>query len=364
MDPAQRYQQDLGRDDFQHDEAQANAVAELQDLWQRLVVRESQSHSPIARLRYWVGGAREAERGLYFWGGVGRGKTYLMDTFFDTLPFERKLRVHFHRFMQRVHQRLTALDGEKNPLEIVADEFARDAIVICFDEFFVSDIADAMILGGLMQALFARGVTLVATSNIEPENLYRNGLQRARFLPAIALIEKHTRVVNVDAGIDYRLRTLEQAALYYHPNDAASLERLDERFKALTHREDAPGAEIEINQRVVALERLFEGVAWMTFDTLCRQPRSPSDFIELARVFHTVLLQDVPVMDSKGEDAARRFINLVDEFYDRNVKLIISAEVPAEALYTGRLLAFEFQRTLSRLQEMQSHAYLAQEHHP
>ena len=364
MTPAARYQQDLERNDFQPDAAQANAVALLQDLYERLVLREHQARGFSARLRYWLGGSREPELGLYFWGGVGRGKTYLVDTFFDSLPFERKLRVHFHRFMQRVHERLTALDGEKNPLQTVADEFARDALVICFDEFFVSDIADAMILAGLMSALFERGVTLVATSNIEPRYLYKDGLQRSRFLPAIALLEAHTQVVNVDAGIDYRLRTLTQAALFHHPLGADAEAMLRERFAALTQHASAEPGEIEINHRQVRLECQAEGVAWFAFETLCRQPRSPSDFIELARVFHTVLLADVPVMRAGDEDMARRFINLIDEFYDRGVKLIVTAESAPEALYGGSLLAFEFQRTLSRLQEMQSHEYLAREHRP
>ncbi|MEE4202480.1 MAG: cell division protein ZapE [Halieaceae bacterium] len=364
MTPMARYQHDLERNNFQPDAAQARAVALLQDLYERLLRREQRERRLVSRLRYWLSGSRPPERGLYFWGGVGRGKTYLVDTFFESLPIERKLRVHFHRFMQRVHERLTALDGEKNPLQIVAEEFARDALVICFDEFFVSDIADAMILAGLMSALFDRGVTLVATSNIEPENLYKDGLQRARFLPAIALLETHTQVVNVDAGVDYRLRTLTQAALYQHPNDAAGEAMLAERFAALTHQAAAASTEIEINHRQVRLERVSEGVAWFAFDTLCRQPRSPSDFIELARVFHTVLLADVPIMKGGDEDVVRRFINLIDEFYDRNVKLIITAEGPADALYSGSLLAFEFQRTLSRLQEMQSHEYLAREHRP
>lgn len=364
MSPEQRYRNDLQRSDFQPDPAQAQAVALLQDLYERLIVRERSEQGLGARLRYFLGGARSPERGLYFWGGVGRGKTYLVDTFFESLPFRRKLRVHFHRFMQRVHERLTALDGEKNPLQIVADEFARDALVICFDEFFVSDIADAMILGGLMEALFARGVTLVATSNIEPALLYLDGLQRARFLPAIALLEEHTRVVNVDAGVDYRLRTLEQAALYHHPDDDAAHAALCERFATLSQRADIAPGMVQINHRTLRLERQAEGVAWFAFDTLCRQPRSPSDFIELAKIFHTVLLEHVPVMKSGDEDMARRFINLIDEFYDRSVKLIVTAEAAPEALYRGSLLAFEYQRTLSRLQEMQSHDYLAREHRP
>lgn len=364
LTPMQRYQRDLERSDFVSDSAQAHAVALLQDLYERLLDQEVREAKPVSRLKRLFGGSQEPERGLYFWGGVGRGKTYLVDTFFDSLPFERKLRVHFHRFMQRVHDDLTDLGGEKNPLELVADRIARDARVICFDEFFVSDIADAMLLGGLMQALFSRGVALVATSNIEPRNLYLDGLQRARFLPAIALIERYTEVVNVDSGVDYRLRALEQAELYHWPLDEAAKQSLQESFSALAHGIPGHPEVVEVNHRPVSLKRTVEGIAWIDFRELCSKPRSASDFIELARIFHTVLLEGVPVMEAGGDDMARRFVNLVDEFYDRSVKLIITAETPPESLYRGSRLAFEYQRTLSRLQEMQSVEYLAREHRP
>jgi len=364
LSPQQRYQRDLQRPDFVADAAQAHAVALLQDLYERLVQEQQRDKQWSSRLKTLLGAKKTPQRGLYFWGGVGRGKTYLVDTFFDSLPFERKLRVHFHRFMQRVHAELTDLAGEKNPLEIVADRLALEARVVCFDEFFVSDIADAMLLGGLMEALFSRGVSLVATSNIEPQWLYKDGLQRSRFLPAIALIEQHTEIVNVDSGIDYRLRTLEQAELFHYPLDAAAHQALSRAFDALANGMAGQPGSIEINHRSVALRRAVEGIAWLSFDELCRKPRSASDFIELARVFQTVLIESVPIMGSDAEDAARRFINLVDEFYDRSVKLIITAEAAPEALYTGSRLSFEYQRTLSRLQEMQSTDYLAREHRP
>ena len=362
--PLQRYQQDLQRPDFMADQAQAHAVAMLQDLYDRIVAREAADVSVGARLRRLFGARVEPEKGLYFWGGVGRGKTYLVDTFFESLPIERKMRVHFHRFMQRVHHELTELAGEKNPLLLVADRIAAEARVMCFDEFFVSDIADAMLLGGLMEALFHRGVSLVATSNIVPKELYKDGLQRARFLPAIDLIEKYTVVVNVDSGVDYRLRTLEQAELWHAPLDAAAESALQNNFAALANGAAVESATIEINNRLVSLRGMVEGMAWLHFDELCRKPRSASDFIELAREFQTVLLEGVPIIGSDSEDAARRFINLIDEFYDRSVKLIVTAEAHPEALYQGRRLAFEYQRTLSRLQEMQSREYLAREHRP
>ncbi len=363
--PWERYQADLEREGFSHDPAQEQAVRLLQDLYERLLARRRERvGGVVAWWRRWRGERVEPETGLYLWGGVGRGKTYLMDTFHDCLPFSRKLRVHFHRFMQRVHADLTQLEGEKNPLDIVADRLADEALVVCFDEFFVTDIGDAMILGGLMEKLFARGVTLVATSNIEPQRLYENGLQRQRFLPVIALIERHTRVVNVDAGVDYRLRTLQQAELYHYPLDAAADASLSASFGRLAPDTGKHWERIEINGRYLTCRCLADDVAWFEFAELCDGPRSQNDYIELARIFHAVLLSGVPRFTAERDDQARRFINLVDEFYDRNVKMVLTAEVPLLELYGGGKLGFEFQRTLSRLQEMQSYQYLAREHKP
>jgi len=364
--PWQRYQADLKRDGFSPDSAQQEAVRLLQDLYERLVERQKRQRQGLlsAWLRRMQGRTPEPEIGLYMWGGVGRGKTYLMDNFYETLPLQRKLRVHFHRFMQRVHGELTALEGEKNPLQTVADRLASEAEVVCFDEFFVTDIGDAMILGGLMEALFARGVTLVATSNIAPERLYENGLQRQRFLPAIKLIQRFTRVVNVDGGIDYRLRTLQQAELYHCPLGEAADRSLAESFEALAVESGRHWERIQVNGRYLTCRRVAEDVAWFDFAELCDGPRSQLDYIELAREFHAVLLSGVPQFTSELNDQARRFINLVDEFYDRNVKLVVAAAAPLLELYASGSLAFEFQRTQSRLQEMQSHEYLAREHRP
>ncbi|MAT94733.1 MAG: cell division protein ZapE [Halioglobus sp.] len=362
--PWQRYQADLQRQDFSHDPAQEEAVRLLQDLYERLCSAPQSSgglRAFIGRLR---GDTPEPETGLYLWGGVGRGKTYLMDNFYECLPFRRKLRVHFHRFMQRVHAELAALEGEKDPLLGVAGRIAEDARVICFDEFFVTDIGDAMILGGLMEALFARGVCLVATSNIEPQRLYENGLQRQRFLPVIDMLQKYTRVVNVDAGTDYRLRTLQQAELYHCPLDAAADRSLQDSFSRLALDQGQGWERIEINRRYLTCRRVSEDVAWFDFAELCDGPRSQNDYIELARIFHAVLVSGVPQFVAGTDDQARRFINLVDEFYDRNVKLVLAAAVPLLELYGGGQLEFEFQRTVSRLQEMQSFEYLAREHRP
>ncbi len=366
MTPLQRYQKDLQRDDFHYDPAQEMAVQHLQRLYDDLLRRQNQSKPKfIDRLGRRLRKTREEPiQGLYFWGGVGRGKTYLMDTFYDSLPFSQKTRTHFHRFMQRVHAELRTFEGEKNPLDRVASRFASESRVICFDEFFVSDITDAMILGGLMERLFAAGVTLVATSNIIPDGLYENGLQRQRFLPAIALLNRYTDIVNVDSGVDYRLRVLEQAELYHFPLDASADESLTKSFEGLAPdlNESIDGRILTINNRPMHSRRCCEDVVWFDFVELCDGPRSQNDYIEIAKQFHAVLISNVPVLGNDKDDQARRFVNLVDEFYDCNVKLILSAAVELRQLYAGGRLEFEFQRTTSRLLEMQSHEYLGREH--
>ncbi|ASP39405.1 cell division protein ZapE [Bacterioplanes sanyensis] len=361
------YQADLQRDDFSYDPAQEMAVKHLQRLYDDLVAAEQAAANQGVLFKLvgrWRNKPRRPQQGLYFWGGVGRGKTYLVDTFYDALPFERKMRTHFHRFMQRVHQQLTELSGEKNPLTIVADRIADEALVICFDEFFVSDIGDAMILGGLMQELFDRGVTLVATSNIVPDGLYKDGLQRDRFIPAIKLLNEFTDVVNVDSGVDYRLRTLEQAELYHHPLDAGATASLQRSFDSLVPdaRHSCKGEKVEILGRSIPAIEVCDDVAWFEFNALCDGPRSQNDYIELGKLFHAIIISNVPVMGSKNDDLARRFINLIDEFYDRGVKVIMSAEAAIPDIYGQGKLEFEFQRTTSRMLEMQSHEYLAREH--
>lgn len=364
MTPLERYQADLKRPEFFHDAAQETAVRHLQRLYDDLVADEQSKPGLFGKL---LGKKpRGPIKGLYFWGGVGRGKTYLVDTFFDALPFEQKVRTHFHRFMKRVHEEMRTLKGEKNPLTIIGKRFADEARVICFDEFFVSDITDAMILATLLDELFKNGVSLVATSNIVPDGLYKDGLQRARFLPAIELLKQHTEIVNVDSGIDYRLRALEQAELFHWPLDAAAEESLQKSFISLLpeHCTVQENEALMIENRAIVARKVGDDVAWFDFRELCDGPRSQNDYIELGKIFHAVLLANVERMDVHKDDIARRFINLVDEFYDRNVKLIISAEVELKDLYAGGRLNFEFQRTLSRLLEMQSHEFLSRPHKP
>ena len=365
MTPWGKYQADLQQVGFAHDLAQENAVCELQRLYDELTQPSKKLTWRVKiRSKFGKGMSKPSIQGIYFWGGVGRGKTYLVDTFYDCLPFEQKMRIHFHRFMHRVHNELKTLSGQSDPLKIVAERLAAETRVICFDEFFVSDITDAMILGTLMEALFGHGIVLVATSNIIPDDLYRNGLQRARFLPAIELINQNTRIVNVDSGVDYRLRTLKQAEIYHYPLDADALANLHSYFTQLAPDEGRHNTSIEIENRQIPCLRDADGVLMISFRALCDGPRSQTDYMELSRCYHSILVADVEQMGQSSDDIARRFIAMVDEFYERNVKLIMSAEVPLEELYTEGRLNFEFRRCLSRLQEMQSHDYLASQHIP
>lgn len=307
---------------------------------------------------------KPAVQGLYIWGGVGRGKTFLMDLFFDEIALTRKHRRHFHRFMQDVHGQLKQLKETPDPLSVVADEMAHNIDLICFDEFFVSDIADAMVLGTLFSELFARGVTLVATSNAAPDDLYLDGLQRERFLPAIELIKKHTKVFHLDSGTDYRLRLLEQVEFYHSPLDHESNANLKRYFDQINPEAGVRDQVLTIHKRPIKTQLRGDGIVWFTFDEICAGPRSPSDYIEVARCYHTVLVDSIPVLTRELENEARRFIALVDELYDHKVKLIVSAETVLTELYQGTKLAFEFQRTQSRLIEMQSHDYLSRPHIP
>lgn len=301
-------------------------------------------------------------RGLYLWGGVGRGKTWLMDLFHDNLEGVAKTRLHFHRFMQLVHAELTAIKGKANPLQIVAARMRREWQVLCLDEFHVVDIGDAVILAGLLRSLFEQGIVLVTTSNVAPDGLYRDGIQRASFLPAIDLLNRHTEVVELAGDRDFRQMILEQAQVYHTPLGAETDAALRVEFDRLTNTQAEGPGELTINGRVMPFVRRAEDIAWFDFEALCGPPRSQRDYIELARCHQTVFLSDVPIMGASRDDRTRRFIFLVDEFYDRRVKLVVSAEAPAQRLYIGERLAFEFQRTVSRLTEMQTATYLGRPH--
>lgn len=302
----------------------------------------------------------EIPRGVYMYGGVGRGKSFLMDCFFNAVPLNRKVRLHFHEFMREVHRELQDLQGTVNPLDELGMRMARRYKLICFDEFHVADITDALILHRLLDALFENGVGFVTTSNFKPDDLYPDGMHRDRILPAIELLKAHLEIVGVDNGTDYRRRTLEQAKLYHMPLGPIADAEMTESFDRLAESRDEDPV-LQIESRKILARRRAGGVVWFDFKTLCGGPRSQNDYLEIATQFHTVLLSDVPHMPVRMASEARRFTWLIDVLYDRRVKLILSAAMAPEDLYTEGPLVHEFPRTVSRLNEMQSKEFLALE---
>ncbi len=363
MTPLEKYQLDCRRDDFHYDTAQADAVQYTQSLFERLL--DDVNRGFWERVKYKLRLKESVPiKGLYLWGGVGRGKTHLVDSLYDALSITHKKRFHFYRFMRMVHRELRSLKMVTNPLLTVADSIASTTRVLCLDEFHVTDIADAMLLGGLLDALFARHMVLVTTSNEAPDQLYRHGLQRARFLPAIERIKQCTDVVHLDSTVDYRLRYLDKASTYHLATDGMATVRLAESFEHIAPTGARAGVPLEVEGREIATVRLVGGAVWFAFDVICDGPRGADDYIEIARQFQTVMISELPVMDDLMNDQARRLMMLVDEFYDRNVKLIVSASAPPAGLYTGKRFAQAFRRTASRLEEMQTHSYWAKEHWP
>jgi cell division protein ZapE len=353
------YKHALATHQYHADKAQQQALAQFETLRARLLAAAPATFSLLRRLR----GKPMVAGGLYLWGDVGRGKTWLMDLFYDSLGDLPRVRLHFHHFMRDVHAELARLKRQREPLRMVAGELAARAQVLCLDELYVSDIADAMILGRLFEALLAQGVTLVLTSNAAPRDLYRDGLQRARFLSTIALLEQRLTVHELASTHDYRLRQLQRAAIYLNSGDAAAARaQMSRLFERLAGEHGEPGAGLRISGRPLAAWRRSGGVVWFSFDTLCEGARSQNDYLEIAAEFHTVFLSDVPQFSEQHDDAARRFIALIDEFYDQGVKLVIAAAAAPAELYQGRRLSQPFQRTASRLIEMQSENYLARPH--
>jgi cell division protein ZapE len=346
---------------WQHDAAQAAALVELDRIHRELLA----AHRRGRGLFGWLKRTEPAGvRGLYLWGGVGRGKTFLNDLLVDALDGVPRRRWHFHRFMVEMHARIRALpDDTGDTVAVVADALADELRLLVLDEFIVGDIADAMILARLLERLFARGVTLVTTSNTAPPDLYRDGLQRARFLPAIALLQQHCAVVHLDSGTDYRLRQLTRAQTYVTPLGPDADAAMRAHFDRLAADSAAGPGPLRVNGRDIPVRAMTEGVAWFDFAALCEGPRAAADYIEIARDFHTVLLSDVPVFESAAQDnAARRFVHLVDELYDHGTNLVLSAAAEPMWLYRGEKLLHEFERTASRLVEMRSAEYLAREH--
>lgn len=350
------YQKSLAERGYKADEAQLQGIAALQRCQDEWANYKSQRSNALTKmLRY-----PQLPKGVYMYGGVGRGKSFIMDCFFQAVPLERKTRLHFHEFMREVHRQLHELKGVADPLELLAKRMSRRHRLICFDEFHVADVTDAMILHRLLDAMFRNRMSIVSTSNFHPDGLYPNGLHRDRILPAIELLKDHLQVINVDSGTDYRRRTLELANLYLTPLDEQAHARMTEVFGKLAETADEDPS-LNIEHRVLKAQRRAGGVVWFDFNTLCGGPRSQNDYLELATQFHTILLSDVPHMPVRLASEARRFTWLVDVLYDRRVKLVISAAVPPEQLYTEGPLAHEFPRTVSRLNEMQSKEYLSEE---
>jgi cell division protein ZapE len=350
------YERTLADRGYRSDPAQLAAVDALERCENEWADYKARRGNAVAKLLV----RPPIPRGVYLWGGVGRGKSFLMDCFFQSVPLTRKTRLHFHEFMREVHRELQDLKGTADPLQELGKRVARRFRLICFDEFHIADVTDAMILHRLLEALFANRVSIVTTSNFPPDGLYPNGLHRDRILPAIALLKDKLQVLNVDAGTDYRQRTLGQVELYHCPLGPRADAALTRAFDGLAESRDEEPL-LQIEQRQFAAKRKAGGVVWFDFKQLCGGPRSQNDYLEIASRFHTVILSDVPQMAPRMASEARRFTWLVDVLYDRRVKLIMSAEVPAEQLYLEGPLAHEFPRTVSRLLEMRSAEFLALE---
>lgn len=360
--PSDLYQQLLEQERISADAGQADVVVHLDRLHQALTERPTRpgglrrllnrlSHTPVSPVR-----------GIYLWGGVGAGKTMLMDLVYDSLPFKEKKRTHFHRFMHQLQSELKASQGKRDPIHLIVSELAQHTRVLCFDEFVVNDIGDAMILATFLEALFEQGICLMATSNTEPERLYEHGLQRQRFLPAIDLIQKHTETLHLEAARDYRLRLLARAPTYYSPHDSHSESAMRKLLQRMATTAVRPDETLVIDGRQIPTIACTDDIAWFQFRELCDAPRGKGDYIEIACDFGTVMISNVPCMDGSN-DQARRFITLVDELYDRNVKLVLSAATEPRGLYTTGRLKGEFVRTASRLMEMRTQAYLSKQHH-
>jgi cell division protein ZapE len=359
MIPLERYESDLQQPNFVADPLQRQAVAHTQRLYDELLTIQIQKPGMLARL---FRNKLQDTKGLYFMGGTGRGKTYLLDCFYESLPFQEKYRVHFHRFMLEIHDRLKQLPPSPDPLQVIGAELARRYRVLCLDEFHVHDIGDAMIMAGLLQALFEHGLTLAATSNISIKDLYKNGLQRERFLPAISLLQENLEEVDLQAGKDYRLHRLTHGDTYMVVNTDNAHASLEQRFADLAPSTPKHGRHLQINHRDIPYIALADDVVWFDFQVLCNTPRAASDYIEIALQFHTLFLSRISVMSEAQDDVAKRFIHLVDALYDHNVKLITTAASMPDQLYTGRRLAFAFERTKSRLYEMSSRDYMNRPH--
>lgn len=353
LTPLAYYQQKCSAGSIVQDEQQLIALEAIQSLFSQLLVTHQRRHS---LLRWFY--KNKSPQGLYLWGGVGIGKTFLMDCFYYCLPFKEKMRIHFHPFMQLIHQTLRHHQGEKNPLDKVANDIAKKYDVLCFDEMHVTDITDAMLLARLLKALFERGVCLVATSNALPDDLYKGGLQRSLFLPAIELIKTYCHILHLTTQQDYRLRHFKQAGVFYAPNDAAAKRNMQKSFELLTHGQTLKIEKtLEIHHRLIAVRQMTDEIIWFDFNAICSSPRSQHDFIAISQLFKIVFISDIPIIQPHEKDKIALFIRLIDVFYDARTKLVFSAETSIENIYPAGNLLTDFIRTKSRLLEMQSEYY-------
>jgi len=353
LSPIRQYHQDLIDPEFHEDPYQAAAIKVLDKIYRKLI---KQARQQTGWLRFFY--PRKSIHGCYLWGDVGTGKTYLMNTFFQCLPFTEKVRLHFHEFMHCIHTELNALKGEKNPLRLVAKRWAKQNLVLCFDEFFVKDIADAMLLRNVLDYFFAEGICLIATSNVPPKDLYKKGLLRQRFLPAIKILQQHVRVIQVDNHIDYRLQQIKPANVYFIPLDKHAEQQMMHSFHYYVGDDIISTDDLEINHRCLKVIRRASQVVWFSFKMLCETARNSDDYLQIAQQFPIIMLSKIPLIAAAKRDIIVRFINLIDVLYDHHVLLVISAAIEIERLYTGKEWAFEFKRTCSRLQEMQSEQYI------
>lgn len=365
MNPLQRYQSDLTNNRIKKDGKQAQAVAKTQRLFDDLIAAAAVKPSFLDKI---LKTKQKPVRGLYLWGGTGRGKTYLVDRFYDCLPGDKKHRVHFHRFMLEIHQQLGALAKTPDPLKIIAEQLSNKMQVLCLDEFHVHDIADAMLLAGLLEAMLEKGITLIATSNIAIQDLYKNGLQRERFMSAIALLDQYCDEFDLGDGIDYRFNILDQSDHFYiydsHKTKQAGIDYLTVKFTELAPCQAKSKRTIEINKRKIHYNLYADDIIWFDFYELCQTNRSAYDYIELAERFHTIVLSNITVMHEADDAATKRFVHLIDAIYDHNVKFLATAEAIPQKLYTGQRMHFAFDRTISRLTEMGTENYLKLSHNP
>jgi len=368
--PLEWYWRFSQRNDFQTDSEQLRVLEHLQRLFDELEEYRLYRAGKLNRLVTNLGAGKKPPRGIYIWGGVGRGKSLMMDAFFKVSRLRRKRRVHFHEFMREIHARMQAMQGQEDPLDVISTEIERELRLLAFDEFHVSDIADAMILARLLELLIEKGVVLVMTSNYKPDDLYPNGLQRARFLPAIEILKRDLDVVELGGATDHRRRLLDGLSVYYTPIDARADAHLARFFEAMTKATFSEDGTIPVGGREIAFRRRAKGVIWFDFAELFEKPRSQVDYLEIASAYHTVLISGVKRMAAARTDVVRRFTWMVDVFYDQRVKLVLSAEVPPEELIETaevatppeRMVLKEFTRTASRLREMQSQDYFSRKH--